>query len=52
MSLGFILSLVLFNTFINDTDSGIECTLSKFADGIKLSGIVGKTEVPERPQQV
>ena len=35
---------VLFNTFINDTDDAIECTLGKFADDIKLSGAAGTTE--------
>jgi len=35
---------VFINIFINDLNSGIECTFNKFADHIKLSGGVDITE--------
>lgn len=46
--LGSVFGLVLFNIIINSTDSEIECTFSRFADGPKLSGAVatvGKDDI-------
>ncbi|GAB0187251.1 triadin [Grus japonensis] len=41
---GFLLGLALFNIFVGDMDSGIECTLSKFANDTKLCGVVNTLE--------
>ena len=45
------LGLTLFNIFVGDMDSGIECTLSKFANDTKLCGAVDTLEGREVPSR-
>ena len=41
---GSVLAPVSFNIFVGNTDSGTECTLSKFVDDIKVSGAADPLE--------
>ncbi|GAB0191027.1 hypothetical protein GRJ2_001568000 [Grus japonensis] len=50
---GLVLGVVLFNIFVGNMDSGIECNLSKFANDTKMCNVVntleGKGCHPEGP---
>jgi len=47
---GLVLGPALFDVFVGDKGSGIDCTLSKFADNTKLSNAADTPEDhPEGP---
>ena len=46
-----VLGPVLFNIFVGDIDSGIECTLFKFANNTKLCGAIDTLEGREMPSR-
>ncbi|CAM5088331.1 unnamed protein product [Eretmochelys imbricata] len=46
-----VLRPILFNSFINDLEDGVDCALSKFADDTNLGGEVDTLEGRERIQR-
>ncbi|PKU35700.1 rna-directed dna polymerase from mobile element jockey-like [Limosa lapponica baueri] len=48
---GLVSGPVLFNIFVGDMGSGVECTLSKFANHTKLCGVVDMLEGREAIQR-
>ena len=48
---GLVLRPALYNIFVGDMDSGIDCTLSKFADDTELCGAVDTLEGRDVPSR-
>ncbi|KAK4826236.1 hypothetical protein QYF61_006588 [Mycteria americana] len=49
--MGTVLGPALFNIFVGNTDSGIECTLSNFDNNTKLCGVVNMLEGRDATQR-
>lgn len=48
---GSVLRQALFNIYINDIDSGVKCSLSKFVDDFKLCGVADTLEGQDPPSR-
>lgn len=49
--MAYLKALLLLNKFINDIETGIECTSSEFMDDTKLSSAVSTLEVRDTIQR-